>query len=105
MFLLDTGASHSCITKSVAKQLKLHVIATTKISASLFGLKSVKVVRTRTIQFFKRTLRNFPLWVHPRLAGFDGVIGMDILIKYRIMIIDFQTKELLLMKFGRRRKK
>lgn len=102
MFLLDTGATHSCITKNVAKQLKLPVIATTKIS-SLLGLTRMKVVRARTIQLSKGVLRNFPLWVRPQLIKFDGLLGMDILIKYRITI-DFQKKKLRLTKFGRRRK-
>lgn len=104
LFLLDTGATHSCIRKSIAKELGLPVVATTRVLASLLGTARVKVVRTHTIQLHKGIMHNFPLWVHPRLTEYDGVMGMDILIKYRI-IIDFRKKELRLMKFGRPAKK
>ena len=106
-FILDTGASNSCVGFDVVEQFKLHAIDSMTLAAGAGATDMVTKVshdnelslgRWQTSEFeiviFDLTHVNTALKQH-KSKPVDGIIGADILIKGDA-IIDYSTQTLYL---------
>ena len=108
-FILDTGASNSCVGFDVVEQFKLHALDSMTLAAGAGATDMVTKVshanelmlgRWKTngfeIVIFDLTHVNTALKQH-KSKPVDGIIGADILIKGEA-IIDYSTQTLYLKK-------
>ncbi len=111
-FILDTGASNSCVGFDVVEQFKLHAIDSMTLAAGAGATDMITKVsheneltlgRWKTngfeIVIFDLTHVNTALKQH-KSKPVDGIIGADILIKGDA-IIDYSTQTLYLKKLSK----
>ncbi|MBT4760225.1 MAG: hypothetical protein HOO06_00885 [Bdellovibrionaceae bacterium] len=86
-FLLDTGASFSAISRPWAHKLNLKMIGKAKIAGAQRKWKKVNIYRLPHFQIGSKKLPNIEL-TGSKLSGYDGILGIDILKKLKIITID-----------------
>jgi len=94
--VLDTGASRTTITTDVADQLSISLSKERKARVQVVGgaVIEARVVRMNHLTVGPHTKRNADVFVIPHegpAAGYDGLLGMDVLrgVKYRV---DFKSR-------------
>ena len=107
-FLIDTGASNSCIDLSKSKKFKLNfgksdeqaLSATDEIKETYISKKNSLLIDEYYIKDFDIILFNMKHVIKSLLdkdkIEIDGIIGADILIKYNCSI-DYKENKLLIM--------
>lgn len=89
--VLDTGASRTTIVTDVADQLSISLSKERKARVQVVGgaVIEARVVRMNHLTVGPHTKRNADVFVIPHegpAAGYDGLLGMDVLrgVKYRV---------------------
>jgi predicted aspartyl protease len=89
--VLDTGASKTTINADVADQLSINLGKEKKAQVRVVGGAVIEacVVRMNRLTVGPHTKRNWDVFVVPHkgpAAGYDGLLGMDVLrgLKYRV---------------------
>jgi clan AA aspartic protease (TIGR02281 family) len=89
--VLDTGASRTTINTEIADQLSMNLGKERKTYVRVVGggVIEARTVRMNSITVGPHTKRNWDVFVVPHkgcAAGYDGLLGMDVLrgLKYRV---------------------
>jgi clan AA aspartic protease (TIGR02281 family) len=97
--VLDTGASRTTINTEIADQLSMNLGKERKTYVRVVGggVIEARTVRMNSITVGPHTKRNWDVFVVPHkgcAAGYDGLLGMDVLrgLKYRV---DFKKQVIL----------
>ena len=92
--LLDTGASLTIITPTIAELLNVKPTSTTKFTTAN-GLVTTKLASLDTVQAYKHTVNNVPIAITqlPDNADIDGLLGLSFL-KHFHLEIDFPNSKI-----------
>jgi len=97
-FILDTGASKSIIDSNIASSLgfELKRLKTGDRLTTIGGGKNSKILHLPKFSLFDKDMVNFEVTVldiPPQILYFaDGLIGMDFLLQFNHIKIDFDEK-------------
>ena len=103
-FIVDTGATHSTLSPSLAQKLGLQISPDSSIEVNgITGTAQVPGVKIDKLQAGDLVVENtdFPVVWAPVMAGADGILGAAGL-KVQRLLVDFQHNRVVISRAGRR---